>query len=297
MAIRAVCECGKKFEAKDEYEGRRAICPSCKREFVFQRAGIPIFQDVLELPPPLPEPSRRFWKDPIIIYGWGTPLLALLLFGCYLVWPRNSQSLETRANKAVPNAFGPRNVERTPNSAKTQDQFVSRAAHAKIFMMHYLNNSLRKNRWLRDCHLVEMDVRPVVDEGRKISGLWGATALVSGTLLPPHSGNEPRNISIRWTGLGRIDPADGTGPIIWYDLADVIHGPMYREHPGPSEWTAEFRTDVRAAEKRMQEEHTRNNPSVMSEKSIEALGHGLERLAIEYNVSLNELQEILEATD
>jgi hypothetical protein len=43
MAIRAVCECGKKFEAKDEYEGRRAICPSCKREFVFQRGGIPVF--------------------------------------------------------------------------------------------------------------------------------------------------------------------------------------------------------------------------------------------------------------
>jgi hypothetical protein len=102
MAIRAVCECGKKFEAKDEYEGRRAICPSCKREFVFQRGGIPIFQEVLELPPPLPiradddddqcqpepnpgpVPTRPFWKDPVVIGGSIIPVTVLSAFFVYL---------------------------------------------------------------------------------------------------------------------------------------------------------------------------------------------------------------------
>jgi hypothetical protein len=106
MAIKAVCECGKKFEAKDEYEGRRAICPSCKREFVFQRGGIPIFQEIVEPPPllpirveddddqclpeptPRPEPSRPFWKDPIVVFGWGTPMLALVAFCVYVSWPQ-----------------------------------------------------------------------------------------------------------------------------------------------------------------------------------------------------------------
>jgi hypothetical protein len=46
MSIHAVCECGKRFKAKDEYEGRRAICPSCRREFIFQRGGIPVFEEV-----------------------------------------------------------------------------------------------------------------------------------------------------------------------------------------------------------------------------------------------------------
>jgi hypothetical protein len=46
MAITAVCACGKRFSARDEYEGRRAICPACKREFIFQAAGIPIFEEV-----------------------------------------------------------------------------------------------------------------------------------------------------------------------------------------------------------------------------------------------------------
>jgi hypothetical protein len=34
MAIELVCECGKVFRAKDEYAGRRGICPACKAEFV-----------------------------------------------------------------------------------------------------------------------------------------------------------------------------------------------------------------------------------------------------------------------
>ena len=46
MSIHAVCECGKRFKARDEYEGRRAICPSCRREFIFQRGGIPVFDEV-----------------------------------------------------------------------------------------------------------------------------------------------------------------------------------------------------------------------------------------------------------
>jgi hypothetical protein len=114
MSIRAVCECGKKFEAKDEYEGRRAICPSCKREFVFQRAGIPIFQEVLELPPPLPvrvdddddqclpesppapEPSRPFWKDPIVVIGATVPILILCIFFGYLALDYRTKALHRR---------------------------------------------------------------------------------------------------------------------------------------------------------------------------------------------------------
>jgi hypothetical protein len=109
MAIRAVCECGKKFEAKDEYEGRRAICPSCKREFVFQRAGIPIFQEVLELPPPLPTrvddddgqclpeptpgpvPTRPFWKDPIVVIGAAVPAAILAVFFVYLYFEHKTK--------------------------------------------------------------------------------------------------------------------------------------------------------------------------------------------------------------
>jgi hypothetical protein len=83
MTIHAACECGKRFRAKDEYEGRRAICPACRREFIFKREGIPVFEEAKE-PPPIPaikaedegpepdgttDPRRPFWKDPIIVFG------------------------------------------------------------------------------------------------------------------------------------------------------------------------------------------------------------------------------------
>ncbi len=36
MAIEITCERGKQFRAKDEYAGRRAVCPACKRELIIE---------------------------------------------------------------------------------------------------------------------------------------------------------------------------------------------------------------------------------------------------------------------
>ncbi len=115
MAIIAVCECGKRFEGKDEYEGRRAICPSCRREFVFQRAGIPVFHEVTE-PPPLPpvrgadnhdaepkplpadaaEAGRPFWKGPIFVAGAVIPATILAVFFGYLVDEHKTKEFHRR---------------------------------------------------------------------------------------------------------------------------------------------------------------------------------------------------------
>ena len=48
MAINLTCECGKRFSAKDEYYGRRGMCPVCKREFV---VGVPIAVPEMVEPP------------------------------------------------------------------------------------------------------------------------------------------------------------------------------------------------------------------------------------------------------
>ena len=103
MTIKAQCACGKGFQAKDEYEGRRAICPACKREFIFQAAGIPVFEEMPTSAPAIPpiqidgdddqcqpeprpeEPSaRRFWKDPIVVVGAAVPSTILSVFFGYL---------------------------------------------------------------------------------------------------------------------------------------------------------------------------------------------------------------------
>jgi hypothetical protein len=102
MAIEFRCECGKRFQAADEYEGRRAICPKCRQEFIFQRGGIPVFHEVPTEVPPLQveidsaddcyqpaqaaqeTPVRPFWKDPVVIGGSIIPVAVLSAFFVYL---------------------------------------------------------------------------------------------------------------------------------------------------------------------------------------------------------------------
>jgi hypothetical protein len=101
VPIEITCECGKLFRAKDEYAGRRAVCPACKREFIIQvpiaskpqartearpvvPAGFELVEPEQEEPPPV---TRPWWRDPIIVYGGGIPLLALVVFFGYIVSP------------------------------------------------------------------------------------------------------------------------------------------------------------------------------------------------------------------
>jgi hypothetical protein len=114
MPIKVVCQCGKNFQAKDEYEGRRAMCPSCRREFVFEVAGASISQEgtsdkttpqavrhrddgYTELASIAhPEPSRPFWKDPIVVIGAALPTLILCVFFGYLYVDYRAKALHRR---------------------------------------------------------------------------------------------------------------------------------------------------------------------------------------------------------
>ncbi len=103
MAIVIRCECGKEIRAKEEYGGKRAVCPACRREFVVPLQGAPEqATPVVEPgPPPLPpvgveqyepvqevspEGARPWWKDPIVVIGATVPSLVLLVFFGYLAW-------------------------------------------------------------------------------------------------------------------------------------------------------------------------------------------------------------------
>jgi hypothetical protein len=110
MPIEVTCECGKRFRAKDEYAGKRGICPACKQAFV-----VPVSVDLEPLEPqiasmrdaattpgrdiksdlagqgkPAPEQTesksrKRFWHDPVVIIGATVPIVSLIAFIAYLV--------------------------------------------------------------------------------------------------------------------------------------------------------------------------------------------------------------------
>jgi hypothetical protein len=115
MPIVFNCKCGKEFNAKDDYAGKRARCPQCRREFripnqstfgpveLTTSATLPqstpsnmppvltveVGDDVVQRmeeaePPESGSGNRPVWRDPILLYGGGIPLLALVVFFGYV---------------------------------------------------------------------------------------------------------------------------------------------------------------------------------------------------------------------
>ena len=112
MAITITCDCGKRFRAKDEYAGRRGICPACKREFVIQAPA-----DLLVIADPLVDPSgdsvtvkSPWWKDRVVVAGVALPSAILLASFGYLVGSRPE-----RAPALPAAAVGPLGI---PNPAR-----------------------------------------------------------------------------------------------------------------------------------------------------------------------------------
>ena len=101
MPIVFNCACGKKFSARDAHAGKRARCLACQREILIPlksaqeqppparehtpppSVATPVKQNEPEQETP-PRGSRPWWRDPIIVFGWGAPLLVLVVFLGYV---------------------------------------------------------------------------------------------------------------------------------------------------------------------------------------------------------------------
>jgi hypothetical protein len=127
MSIRFVCECGKEFEAKDEFAGKKAICPACKRDFRFavpssgesenSPNSVPMALTQIatrdarshtgrhEADPPTHRVEHRpFWKDPIVVIGAAIPSLILLAFFIYL-YHEHSINVSRSRDERLKNEF------------------------------------------------------------------------------------------------------------------------------------------------------------------------------------------------
>jgi hypothetical protein len=138
MAIVFSCPCGKDFNAEDELAGKRARCPQCECEFripnrstfgpiepttsVVQPAAKPS-----KVPPVMPiqfsddviqrmedagrmeaaSESRAVWRDPIILYGAGIPILFLLIFLGYVAGASSAKT---------PSPMGVQNLASEPSA-------------------------------------------------------------------------------------------------------------------------------------------------------------------------------------
>ena len=119
MPIDFTCECGQELRVKEDLGGKRAICPACRREFVVptpkpREQVFPVLETAPVAFPPIrveqdkpehkasPQGARPWWKDPTIVFGWGTPILGLVAFLVYLAWAH----LRTSSDQASPPTHG-----------------------------------------------------------------------------------------------------------------------------------------------------------------------------------------------
>ena len=130
MAIAFSCGCGKRFTARDEYAGRRAICPGCRREFIFpvrdnggrdepppgdrSRPDEPEHDETAETP-------RPFRKDPVVVIGAAIPTLILTVFFGYLAWPHLTAPAKRKPAPKVVNAAEETKASVKPAESRPRD--------------------------------------------------------------------------------------------------------------------------------------------------------------------------------
>ena len=96
MAINITCKCGKQFRAKDEYAGRRGLCPACKREFLIPTAisinpmpsasndtatALPTAESDTASVAEQAKPSQTAWKKRVMS---GAAIICALIAGAFI---------------------------------------------------------------------------------------------------------------------------------------------------------------------------------------------------------------------
>lgn len=333
MAIEVMCECGKLFRAKDEYAGRRGMCPACKRIFVvpvpvdlepIERATTPPpvdpfvpaewqtsrRQEFADADPPDSQPAKRFWRDPVVVIGAAVPTAILLCFLAYLAWPqvkaRTSKSLE-QSNQATvhaetpaisPSPSGPKNDSRSPAKGKSRikDSDMHGAAHLLALLI--LEDHFKKQPLVENVKFGDFQVERVPDDDRQYPWRWSVVAPVTIELKQTNERPAGGSIACMITTRFSLSPEQHSEGEFSREVVETRSG-QRTMHKYKTEWLKEFRSLVASAWAReFQKVQIMARDNDWSEQyRIQQFGQAKERVASQLRVAVDELQEILESTD
>ena len=276
MAIEFSCECGKRFRARDEYEGRRGICPACHREFVIQRLGPPVFHDAdaEQTPQTMPrataegkpdsgtDPQRSMLKDPVVAVGAAVPALILFVFFGYLAWPKLHAYWHPKPD--------PRRILATDYIRRILEGVLQKDPARDRFRVSYV------------------EATPIPDDRRKLPDLWKAWALVDLKESPgalPAGGN--------WDFIYQFDPATGRGAIVRFSYYDPVQLSSHDGGTNRSEWKDEFRSVIKAAWRTALAERRGRFKDFLSDESMMAAEERKRELAAQFDLTIEEFKQIL----
>jgi hypothetical protein len=190
-------------------------------------------------------------------------------------------------------------------TAKIPDDKMPLVAEKGITL--YLDAIFRSHKEFGKYKILNMEVVRAAPDERKIPWLWLATATVNFAHGPDDHTRTPTSTSMVWVVVFRVTDEVHRGVGLglgkfecWREVTDVRTGQKFRKHAELSEWTKEFRSIVSSAWLKRYQQHdreTRNARNLTAQEKLADLQEKKEFLAEEFNISTEELQEILESTD
>jgi hypothetical protein len=146
--------------------------------------------------------------------------------------------------------------------------------------------------------VLDVDVRTLLNDDRKIPWLWAATATVKFNGKPGNPDEAPESHSWLWKRVFRYAPqatkiAEGA---CWLEITDSRTRRTTRSHYELSEWTETFRAKVVSDWRMMLKRHERDAGGETAKVNQGDLRIRKEALANKFNISIEECQEILEST-
>jgi hypothetical protein len=318
MAIEITCECGKRFRAKDEYAGRRGICPACRAEFSIPVPAAESTKPTASAPPPIASgesererngsieqttAKRPIWKDPILVIGAAVPTTILMtFFGFLAVRSGMFQSNLTPIATAPPPPY-PDITEQVAHEQlsfadvvnPTPAEVLRWRSHARYRAEKFVEMTFGGDEEIDHFDVLDITVEPCAPDPRKVSWLWRATIKVAvifnlDLLRKPSTAHQYVLI-----GLFRMVPPDNCTYYWWEMQRADSPVPPARKHLVDSEWKGEFRSAVSRAWNNAMKRHGADVAAKRFSNDRDAgwawLGH-LDELATLLNITQDEVKEI-----
>jgi hypothetical protein len=260
----------------------------CRREFIFQAKGVPVFEEFVESPPSLPikvddsalsgvtkskfaTASKTIWSGPFTL----TPrLVALGAFAAVCVCIAILYYLTTKP------------IKDPPGFQKAKAFFESQMAQLTI-----------KTPGLADARIEYTNVEAIKDDPRKLPWLWEGYTSMKVRVPSKINANETVEGDLIFQCLYQFNPLSGQSEILWIETGSPIYG-LSRTKGTGSEWTKEFRDKVNRAWEPALAEFLELHPQQngkWSKESMDVLSGTKESVAKKLGLSPTEFQEILEA--
>jgi hypothetical protein len=259
---------------------------------------------------------RSFYRDPFIVCAVTLPFMVVACFLAYIgkpyydAWQATIQSARNRKEAALA-AYNAQQAKNAEIEAVIAKPVVAEKVElppidlremphaAKIFITFRTEEALRKFPGVQDFKITALDVMRLKDDPRKLEWIWQASISFALAMKPEGPNFAPQRRTFVWTTVFRFPPKGSPIGECWRESTDTTTGKTTWASLGLCEFTPEFRAEAMTRWNTLLKNHNEIARIVKADDvaRLEIIVGEKLAMAEDFNISVYELQEILEATD